>query len=1140
MDVLIDSTQSVIDKVDHETGEVSLQHDLDWSETTPVYIAGSPVEVLAKCEDSFWIGDTSSVSVGDVLVCSKQLGTMPEIFAAFESFWKEKWSKHANVPWSQWEQILAFAERVLPSVTAPKFSPTLDGFRSAASKKKRQAATGPDGVSRDDVLNLTDLEVQSLLSLFDRVMETGEWPDQLLEGSIRSLAKRQSASGVSDYRPVTVYSFLYRTWSSMAARHWMGQLDSIFAPQVFGSRTGKCASHMWRLVLDQLDFAQQNDAPVGGVVFDLHAAFNLLPRLPVLGFAKLAGVDAGTLLAWSSFLAGNSRRFVVRGCVSNAVRSTCGMPEGCALSCLGMALVDQVFLLWLRHLEPAAVGYTYVDDWEVVSSSDQCIRRAISATQSYAEAMDLLIDAKKSYCWGSHRKLRQALRPLGFPVLLDARSLGAHVVYCRQVRNGTIQQRLEELEGFWPKLSASYGSHHQKCMAIRISAWPRVMHSISASVLGLKHFVALRSQALQSLGFQKPGANPMLHFLLDPGHLDPHLYATVVTLRDHRAIGCSTAQLELLSSAAEEDLGSHNTVSQILVQRVHQLGWAIGSDAMVTDCYGTFSLGHISWQELDVRLRWAWQNVVSVGISHRLDFASFRVVDVRATRTCLAALTPCEQGILRRLLNGSLLTNRDAWRWSADGSDRCAFCGLLDSTKHRLWECAHTEDLRAALPPEALQVVSSLPLACTEHAWFLLPPSTDAWRQALLSLSPMVGPLCPVPSAPGLLLDFFTDGSCLWPTNPEYRLAAWAVVLAGPVTLCPKVKDVQLLAADVLPGLLQTPYRAELFAVAFTLAVCVDLQIQSSIRIWSDCLSVVVKCRLLLEGGWVPTSATPHSDLWRWVWSSLEMLGRGRVQVCKVEAHVNLQQVDNDLLYWRSLHNFCADEAARVANLARPQWFWNLWQLYTDEVVTYQRLGDCIARHAVSCMQRWFHERGSEVVPAVPAPKPKKEFPMQWEGPDVTYPRGRFVKAFGTNLDEKFRSWWGCVFDVDSTAALKWISFSQLFLHWMIHQSHPGVVKIGKKWVDAGDEVAGSCRNYNFRTRSKWFRLMFQEFVKSCGIKIGYAVLKPHTDHLNCHIGCVSAPMAVQAWEQVESWLRCRVHRPIRLPEQLDSLSLEM
>ena len=164
---------------------------------------------------------------------------------------------------------------------------------------------------------------------------------------------------------------------------------------------------------------------------------------------------------------------------------------------------------------------------------------------------------------------------------------------------------------------------------------------------------------------------------------------------------------------------------------------------------------------------------------------------------------------------------------------------------------------------------------------------------------------------------------------------------------------------------------------------------------------------------------------------------------------------------------------------------------------------------------------------------------MKWQDPDESADRGRFRTAFGQPILTVFERWWRTAFDSGQTD-LMWVSFGQLFLHRTLETQHPGVVKVGKKWLDGGGRIANPCRNHSFRVRSKWFRLMVQEFMKSVGIVCGVASLKPRSDHLACHIGCLSAPFRHSEWLRVERWLRQRVNRPIRLPHELDALHLDV
>ena len=115
-------------------------------------------------------------------------------------------------------------------------------------------------------------------------------------------------------------------------------------------------------------------------------------------------------------------------------------------------------------------------------------------------------------------------------------------------------------------------------------------------------------------------------------------------------------------------------------------------------------------------------------------------------------------------------------------------------------------------------MVPSLPVIASELGWILASPVVHDWRQTLLDFRPSLASHVVLDSCPDGVLDFFTDGSCLWSTCAAYRVASWAVILAGSVSLSVSPMDAKLCAAGGLPG----PFRAELFAVAVALQLCVD------------------------------------------------------------------------------------------------------------------------------------------------------------------------------------------------------------------------------------------------------------------------------------------------------------------------------
>ena len=58
-------------------------------------------------------------------------------------------------------------------------------------------------------------QTQVLLDLLYAIECGKEWPSSLLVGLVHSLEKIPNASKISQYRPITLFSVIYRCWSSI-------------------------------------------------------------------------------------------------------------------------------------------------------------------------------------------------------------------------------------------------------------------------------------------------------------------------------------------------------------------------------------------------------------------------------------------------------------------------------------------------------------------------------------------------------------------------------------------------------------------------------------------------------------------------------------------------------------------------------------------------------------------------------------------------------------------------------------------------------------------------------------------------------------------------------------------------------------
>ena len=265
----------------------------------------------------------------------------------------------------------------------------------------------------------------------------------------------------------------------------------------------------------------------------------------------------------------------------------------------------------------------------------------------------------------------------------------------------------------------------------------------------------------------------------------------------------------------------------------------------------------------------------------------------------------------RLSLAGALFTQNAHAHWN-EGDGGCKWCGLPDSLYHRYYECCNTLDLRTKHAPDVVANLGFIPNAMALRSWALLPPTHLLWLRLLDSI-PRAVPSLAGKFRVGVVNEVFTDGSCLWQADPSLRLTSWGAVLAGRYTPDWSFQHGGILGAGPVPGLCQTAYRGELFALAFVLHHAALSG--SRVKIYCDCLGVVNRYHLLTQGTVTLKSTAASADLWTWVLESLDRLGAGMVEVVKVPAHRRLTQAKTRREAWSIWHNNVVDNVAKAANL---------------------------------------------------------------------------------------------------------------------------------------------------------------------------------------------------------------------------------
>ena len=1133
---LLHSVHAEVAEVDEDQCAAVLSKTVELKPEIPVWIAGNPYEIVHSEADKVWLTDVSLLASGQSVSQSQFVGDLPALFEAFHDQWKLRWCRHDSTAFNRWDMLLDFAKAVIRPLPIPHLEVDVPLARAEFHRKKKWAATGLDGVSRHDWILADDVTVASLLSAFRRAESDGEWPAQLLAGKVHSLAKSEGASSVGDYRPITVFGLGYRAWSSLHSRHLLQWAEQWVDDGVFGNRKGRQAADLWHHVMLQIELAYTSDTPLTGLSADIEKCFNCIPRFPALCLAVLVGTPAAVTTAWAGALTAMRRHFKVRDSFSDGFATSTGLAEGCGLSVYGMLLVDHLFSLWMRHQASPIQTLSYVDDWQSLTWSPDYAVRQLALVEQFAQLLDLTVDRRKTFGWSTHPSGRQQLRAIGVHVLHHARELGGHLGISRQHTNHTLAQRIQALDDLWAKLRASRAKHPTKVRVLKTVAWPRGLHAITSAPVGDSVWVALRRKAVSALGLQKPGINGFVLLGLVEPLADPQLVGLLWTCRSVRQ-QCPVDFWE--TSVALVASGRltlpPNSLASIVASRLRQVGLVVLPTGEVRDEFGTFHVHVTNYAEVELRLQWAWQRVVSQRVSHRTEFGGLWQADAPATRRSLACLALDDQAMYRQALAGGLFTESYKAKWTSQ-SDACRWCGQPDTTHHRFWTCPQHADLRSSLAPGAVEVLDSLPPALALRGWPLLPPTWHAWIRLLVSL-PNEVPEPSVPLAPGVWHDVFTDGSCLHQAQPMYRVAAWSAVCVPPLGASLSFGGSSVLGASFLPGLCQNAFRAELYAIAFS--VHCAARARAPIRLWTDCKGVVIRYHQLFHGDHKLAVNRANSDLWGWLGLSLDILGKDQVQIRKVPAHRCLQSACSRHEAWMIFNNGLADKAARVANQARPAGFWQIWEDHVQATSAAEVLSTQVRELHLAVGRRNVLAPG-DVEETAPAVRETRVFLPTFDRGDWQQgPLPGVTRLFGADHVQRATAWFFARLESGSAQSPIWVSFVQLFIDYQLTWGNPGPLRVQGQWVDQATRKYLDAEKFPFRQRVRWFRLFLKHFWKETRVSPGLEQCRPASEHLQTFLPGAALPWCRSALFQVDRWLAANLAEPcVRDGAALQSLPL--
>ena len=832
------------------------------------------------------------------------------LFSELGQYWDNFWytDKSPN---------LEFVQKHLHCLPAlPGFDPfiSVEELDFVIRKLKCNKARGMDGFSNEEIKALSaDLRAMLLL-LFNEVIRTACWPDQLTRAIVSLLSKIPTPVHPSHARPINILPSLYRLWAKCVALKIMKAILPHLPHGLCGSVPGKSSLDLAWLLQSAIEESLVTKTPLTGVSIDLSKAYNLISRDGLQLVAHRLGWPQMVIDAYLSHLRALRRHFAVDGCLSDERFSSTGVPEGCPV-----AVVSMIAITWFvgNRLQFDQLGQlvSFVDNWTVQQSSVSKVLEAVHHIHESVEAFSMTVALDKLRFYSTDEVSRKKLRAsvvcgIKCKVYHDFQDLGVFFCAAKRSSSKLYGMRFQRAQPRFQKLSRAPWSDFVKAKALVRFVLPAVLYGCELTHFAASSLRQLRGRCSSALWGSRNQRDHWLSPLVSSASIfEPFLLILARRWNSlQRALRANSSEIvQRWNLFVDLETLPLNGPVSLFLEQIYELGWSARHDGIVVDQQGFVwdirwdTFGHAYDQILS-----AWVLRILPLIRKDEQFDGIEEFQIGALRKHLSG-KDWFNTVLANYSTGAIMSSRVRAHFLDQGDASCSLCGLETSAVHILYRCPGTQSLRDEIN---VSVLIDLPNAQRVAGFF---PVLHGLRdlRALFAQVPVK-----VPYQFDDYVHLFTDGSTFYNTITHLAVSSWSVVLAETGSL-----ERTVVESSHLRGLRQTNDRAELQAVLYA------CQCAPGGTVYSDSKYCVDGFLKLQSFGWLESqwSGACNTDLWHQLWTVLRERAHAW-SIVKVASHRVKSSASSAFDLWCITHNDYADEAAKAINRSRPPGFWPLHQ----------------------------------------------------------------------------------------------------------------------------------------------------------------------------------------------------------------------
>jgi len=717
------------------------------------------------------------------------------------------------------------------------FSEPQEWYQAVKSLKSK-SARGIDAISADELEMLPQLAIDQLR---DILLQLPEFPPWLMIAKTTPVPKVEHPT-IEEFRPITVLAQCYRLWSKVVTRVILRKLGTLMPKEVTGFLPGRGPADASYCQQFLLEGAHATNTCQSGFALDLKRCFNTIGRKGAAQIMKVVGIPPSIILVWQKSLDNLTRTWSVQGLASSPCPTNNGLPEGDPMSVTAMLAIAYAWTNHVKqnthHLMPAA----FADNWGWNTTDPTEHEPALQATKQMAEFLNMIVDWKKSWLWSTHKQhlpmLKRAVQKAAphehVPEMMGAMDLGAHLTYRGNMRLGKLKDRLQKAKIRLQRLENLNEPLESKTRLITAAIYPVAMYGMELVPLGTQHMDTLRTAVVAAMLGHSISRNSAIALHCTPNIQDPQVILMQRVLMSARRFlfRASAAEKERFFQLVAKHTGNPQDCkgpAGVLKYHLCKFGWQMSAQGiLMVNAFVQFPFLNIGQSTLLRLCQMQWQEQIMCHTDRR----ALKGLPPICRLSTIQVLRKFSQQHQVKLLNeiaGAFQTRAQQAAWDDQVNAKCPHCGAIDTREHRALYCTAVQDLRLSYPEtftwieESGSAMGEMPVVYGhEHQECLM---TVQWYHVEPEIDHDLHQHIQMLDQRGHPVTFYTDGSCFHPDLPEYRYAAFAVVLDCAMSddsralqalnyqqhniMPPSLKT---LTVGRLPGI-QDIHRAELYAI---------------------------------------------------------------------------------------------------------------------------------------------------------------------------------------------------------------------------------------------------------------------------------------------------------------------------------------